>query len=207
MSFPKLIPMKTLLKKAALIFAGALLFGAARATIIKVTVQNFSFSPASFTANIGDTVKWVWVAGTHTTTSLTIPGGAASWNNPVTSTDTVFEYKITTAGTYNYWCAIHTTMMEGSFTVGPTGVNIVSKSSGVFAKLYPNPASHVLNIHLNNTPNNNSFIVTDVQGKVVLKTTLTNEDNAINISEWGKGIYFYMLKNSDEEMKGKFEVQ
>ncbi|HEX5151066.1 MAG TPA: T9SS type A sorting domain-containing protein [Parafilimonas sp.] len=83
-----------------------------------VTVQFPSFSPSSFTINIGDSVKWVWVSGTHTTTSLTIPAGAASWNKSITSTSTTFIYVPTKLGTYNYKCTPHELMgMVASFTV------------------------------------------------------------------------------------------
>jgi plastocyanin len=41
-----------------------------------VTVANFVFTPSSLTINLGDTMEWVFVSGTHTTTSTTIPAGA-----------------------------------------------------------------------------------------------------------------------------------
>jgi len=109
--------MKALFKKIVLILSGISFISFAHATVHTVHVMNFSFSPSSFSASVGDTVEWIWVGGGHTTTSLTIPGGAASWSHPVNNSNTTFEYKITTAGTYTYWCAIHQTMMEASFTV------------------------------------------------------------------------------------------
>ena len=83
-----------------------------------VTVQNFSFSPASISdVQLGDTIRWVWASGTHTTTSTTIPAGAAIWNSPITSTVTSFEYKVVVAGTFNYKCTPHASMgMVASFT-------------------------------------------------------------------------------------------
>lgn len=198
--------MKLLLKKAALISAGMLFISLANATKHVVTVQNFSFAPSSFSAVIGDTVEWDWVGGSHTTTSTSVPGGAATWSNPMNSGSTTFQYKITTAGTYNYWCAIHTTMMEASFTVAVTGLPTITSPKPI-AKIYPNPAKDVLNIHLNISPNTNVLIISDIQGKEVLRETLSSEDNAINISEWKKGIYFYSLKDGTELLEGKFEVE
>jgi plastocyanin len=83
-----------------------------------VNVQNFSFSPANISnVQLGDTIRWVWISGTHTTTSTTIPAGAAIWDNPITSTNTSFEYKVIVAGTFNYKCTPHSSMgMIGSFT-------------------------------------------------------------------------------------------
>ncbi|MBA3649172.1 MAG: T9SS type A sorting domain-containing protein [Chitinophagales bacterium] len=113
--------MKTIYKRilkisstVVLLFLFAL---ASKATIQIVTVQNFSFSPSSFTVNLGDTVKWVWVDGGHTTTSTSIPAGATSWDSQINSGNTTFKYVPSVVGTYNYHCAIHPTTMIGSFSV------------------------------------------------------------------------------------------
>ena len=83
-----------------------------------VNVSSYVFTPSSFTINIGDTIKWVWVGGTHTTTSLTIPAGAAAWDDPINSSKTSFIYVPAKTGTYNYKCTFHFAMgMKGSFTV------------------------------------------------------------------------------------------
>ena len=83
-----------------------------------VTVGNFFFNPSTFSINVGDTVRWVWVAGTHTTTSNPggIPAGAASWDAPITSGVNTFEYKVTVAGSYAYVCTPHAPGMAGTFT-------------------------------------------------------------------------------------------
>jgi plastocyanin len=89
-----------------------------QAKIITVNVMDFSFSPSSFTANVGDTVKWVWNSGIHTTTSTSVPTGAATWSNPMDASHTTFLYKITTAGSYAFQCNFHAIMgMTGTFTV------------------------------------------------------------------------------------------
>ena len=146
--------MKTLLKKAALLISGISFITLAEATVHTVNIMNFSFTPSSFTASVGDTVKWVWIGGSHTTTSTSVPSGAATWSNPMNSSSTTFEYVITTPGTYNYWCAIHTTMMEASFTVTPASVPSISNNTSTFAKVYPNPANGVINVQLNTSPDN-----------------------------------------------------
>ena len=198
--------MKKSFTKTFLLLAGLSIFSYAQATKHIVTVQNFSFSPSSFSATVGDTVEWQWVSGTHTTTSLTIPGGAASWNNNITSSSTKFDYVITTAGTYNYWCAIHTTSMEGSFNVTTTAVPYVESFTSL-ASVYPNPASKQINFHMNTCAPSNVLTVIDLQGRVVMKRTLVDVDNSIDVSEWTKGIYFYQLNAGTETMKGKLEVQ
>jgi plastocyanin len=106
------------------------------ATNHEVQASNFQFTPATVNALVGDTITWVWVNGTHTTTSLSVPAGAASWDKPMTRADSIFSYTLTVAGTYNYDCTIHAPTMAGtivvssvlpvvlsSFTITPTKVN------------------------------------------------------------------------------------
>jgi plastocyanin len=83
-----------------------------------VNVQNFSFSPSSFTINAGDTAQWVRINGIHITTSVTVPGGTATWDIDLNSNTTSFIYVPAVAGSYTYKCVPHETMnMTGSFTV------------------------------------------------------------------------------------------
>lgn len=84
-----------------------------------INVQNFSFSPSNINnVQIGDTIRWVWVSGNHTTTSTSVPAGAAEWDSPITSTVTSYEYRVTVAGSYSYVCTPHAGMgMTGTFTV------------------------------------------------------------------------------------------
>lgn len=87
-----------------------------------ITVNSNFFSPTSFNILLGDTVKWIWVSGQHTTTSTTIPAGANTWNQNINSGSTTFIYVPNKVGTYNYHCSIHTSMIA-SFTVGcPTPI-------------------------------------------------------------------------------------
>ncbi len=106
----------TLLLLFNLLSATILVTSSAYAVKHVVSVSNFQFSPPSTTASVGDTMRWVWVSGFHTTTSTIIPIGAAPWDSPITSSNQVFEYKLTVGGTYNYKCSIHASML-GSITV------------------------------------------------------------------------------------------
>ncbi len=92
----------------------------AHATLHTVTVSNFQFSPQTISnVVVGDIIEWVWGSGFHTTTSVTIPGGAASWDAPITSSATSFQYTVTVVGTYNYVCSVHPGM-TASFTATAT---------------------------------------------------------------------------------------
>src|SRR5438046_1885228 len=87
------------------------------ATTQVVNVADFSFTPSSFTINLGDTVTWSWVGGTHTTSSTTVPSGASTWSANINSSHKTFTYVPAVTGTYNYQCNIHPSLMMGSFTV------------------------------------------------------------------------------------------
>lgn len=105
-----------------------------------VLVGNYFFNPSSVTVSVGDTVRWQWSAGSHTTTSGVIPAGSASWDELITSSNSTYEYHVTVAGNYNYVCTPHAGMgMVASFTavaITPTlavsPVNqVVPASSGI----------------------------------------------------------------------------
>jgi len=78
-----------------------------------------SFSPNLDTAHVGDTIHFVWSNGSHTTTSVSVPTGAATWSTPLNSSSPSFNYVVTVAGTYNFHCNIH-------YTFGMTGTIIVN---------------------------------------------------------------------------------
>jgi len=91
----------------------------AMATKHTIKVQNYTFLPSALSGvNVGDTIHWLWVSGTHTTTSTTIPSGAATWDHPMTSSSQTYDYKVLVSGVYNYQCTPHAAMgMVASFTV------------------------------------------------------------------------------------------
>jgi plastocyanin len=72
-----------------------------------IMVSNYQFSPKRVNAVVGDVIKWVWVNGSHTTTSRDIPNNAPSWSTSMNSNSTQFKYRLRVAGTYNYICIPH----------------------------------------------------------------------------------------------------
>src|SRR5678815_5142228 len=84
------------------------------ATTITVRVSDFQFKPKTVNAKVGDTIRWLWQNGIHTTSSLTIPAGALAWNRPIDSAHKNFKYRLRVAGTYEYQCNIHFTIMKGT---------------------------------------------------------------------------------------------
>jgi plastocyanin len=84
-----------------------------------ISVVDFEFSPALITnVQVGDTIHWIWMEGSHTTTSTNIPEGADSWNESLNFINQSFEYIPQIEGTYDYVCLPHEGMgMVGSFIV------------------------------------------------------------------------------------------
>jgi len=93
----------------------------AHATINTVHVSNNKFVPGTFNAIVGDTVRWVWDEGVHTTTTSAsnIPAGADAWDAPMDASNTSFMYVIKVAGDYFYFSKVDGDM-SGTFTATGT---------------------------------------------------------------------------------------
>ena len=177
-----------------------LLFSTKSFSIVRTISQSgMSFIPTSLTVNVGDVIRWEWSDGNHTTTSKTIPAGAATWNIQLNASHPVFEYNVTMVGTYNYVCAFHESMgMVGSFTaVNATGVAENTLANEI--AIYPNPATTILNIP---SEINGEVTISDILGKNI-KTVrvndlfLSNSTFQLNVSDLEEGIYFISLTPSD----------
>src|SRR5213594_2448954 len=74
-----------------------------------VNVQNISFSPSTVSLTVGDSVRWVWISGMHSTTSGTCSGGTCTgngtWNSPIQSSGD-FAFTFNTPGTFHYFCRV-----------------------------------------------------------------------------------------------------
>ena len=190
----------------SLLFA-SLFLTTANSTTFTVTASGFTFTPSSIpNAKVGDTITWVFVSGIHTTTSVTIPSGAAIWDAPIAAATPTFSYVITKAGTYNYQCTFHALFgMTGTFTAMPAGIKQTSEAVTSFklSQNYPNPfnPSTVIKFSI---PKSNylTLKVYDLTGKEVM--TLVNAklpqgtfEYTFNASSLSSGIYFYKL-NTDE---------
>jgi plastocyanin len=91
-------------------------------TIHDVSITNFAFSPPTLSIPAGDSIRWTWAGGTHSTTSGACPGGVCTddgiWDSGIKSSGT-FIQNFTTAGNFPYHCNVHHAMMQGTITVTP----------------------------------------------------------------------------------------
>lgn len=79
--------------------------GVAPAAVVPVAVRSFEFSPAIVMINPGDSVRWEWEDGFHTTTS--VRSSREAWNALVDPNNRVFERVFNTPGTFWYFCLPH----------------------------------------------------------------------------------------------------
>ena len=168
-----------------------------------------SFAPSSgVTVSIGDTVKWVWVTGTHTTTSVTVPAGAATWSSNLNSGSTSFIYVPTVVGTYDYQCNFHASMgMTGTFSViNTTGVTPVAATPQLF-NVFPNPASGSVKLQFIQRDQPVSVIVTDMSGKTLIsKEYTTSSSVTVDVKNIPAGIYVVTAKQNGHEYKQQLQV-
>jgi plastocyanin/sugar lactone lactonase YvrE len=73
-----------------------------RADVIEVQVDDHVFEPRFVIINRGDTVRWVWVRGVHSTTSYD-----GSWDSGLIGPGSQFEYTFNGTGQFDYYCSIH----------------------------------------------------------------------------------------------------
>lgn len=178
------------MKKLYMLALACLLgIASANAVIHQVDVGNNTFTPASFSANIGDTVRWVLVAGTHTTTSSSVPSGAATWDQTLTSSGvTTFDYVITTAGQYAYVCSFHTGMSGGFSVSSSTGIESLAGETPFTA--YPNPFRDKLTI--THSAIDGIAIYNMLGAKISTEEVAATEtQTTLELSHLPSGVYFF----------------
>jgi plastocyanin len=80
----------------------SLCFDTAHAEESKVTIDNFTFSPAELKVKVGDTVTW----SNHDDIPHTVVS-AGKFRSKAMDTDGTFSFTFTTAGEYKYFCSLH----------------------------------------------------------------------------------------------------
>ena len=72
-----------------------------------VTIDNFSFSPASITVPAGTTLTWT----NHDDIPHTVVSDDQKFKSKALDTDDKFSFTFTEPGTYSYFCSIHPKMV------------------------------------------------------------------------------------------------
>lgn len=185
-----------------LFFAFFLSSQLAKATIWNVDVASFSFTPNSFPSVIvGDTVRWTESGGTHTTTSVSVPGGASTWSHNFTGIGDSFDYIVAVAGNYSYKCNFHGSM-TGTF-VASNPVSISENYANTLIKVYPNPTLGKLIID-NGKLKIEKVEVFNLLGEKVYQSTIEQFSNlTIDLSAQPDGVYFCSITKEDASIETK----
>jgi amicyanin len=84
----------------------------ARAAIIEVKIDNFSFNPKQVTVKAGDTVTWV----NHDDIPHTVTSKTLVFRSKALDSDDKFSFTFTALGSFDYFCSLHP-MMTGTIVV------------------------------------------------------------------------------------------
>lgn len=191
-----------------------LLAGSSMATThtIQVGVSGgLTFTPNSITTVVvGDVIHWVWVSGTHTTTSVSVPSGAATWTSSISSGTTTFDYTVTEPGTYSYQCNPHSGAgMTGSF-VASVSTPVIDKTSEAYTtfQFTSNPVNDQLGMKFSSSQSfKASMLVFDASGKEKLskKLEVLSGDNIFSfpVSNFPKGVYYLILMDGETSFISK----
>lgn len=79
-----------------------LLAAVAQAVIVPVSIVNNTFDPADVTIQPGDTVRWTWVNGFHSTRSDT-----GIWSSAESFPPFTFDFTFSSVGNFPYYCSQH----------------------------------------------------------------------------------------------------
>ncbi len=178
-----------------------------------ITVGSPQFNPSTLTqVHVGDTIKWVWKNGKHTTTSVSIPHGAVSWDHPIDNlslADNFFSYVVKIPGTYTFKCK-NDSKMTGYFqTVTTSGIE-ENKTPGFSFASFPNPAKDQITLRTQTALSEHGVItLVDGLGKTVLslpvQLTEGQNDTELNIAGLAPGIYHAIL-SIDNKPKGSIRI-
>lgn len=73
---------------------------------IKVTIDNFSFTPQEITVQAGTTVTWT----NQDDVPHTVVSNDSKFKSKALDTDDKFSFTFKEAGTYDYYCSVHPKM-------------------------------------------------------------------------------------------------
>lgn len=95
-------PGKLGLRLAVALVMSSWQLGTARAAETKVSIDNFTFSPAAIIVKVGDTVTW-----TNRDDIPHVIVSAGKFRSKALDTDNSFSFTFTATGDYPYFCSLH----------------------------------------------------------------------------------------------------
>lgn len=181
------------MKQLIIFFSFLMMIFSSKAIVHDISVNSNSFSPNSITnVQVGDVIRWTLDGGSHTTTSVSVPAGASTWDYTFSGIGDTFDYTVTVAGSYSYKCNFHGGM-TGTFTALVLGVEN-NKDVALFS-VFPSLFNNFINV---THPFKTSIVLIDVYGKLVYFSEVSQtEQTIISSSELDKGLYILVMKTSN----------
>ncbi|MBA3913685.1 MAG: cupredoxin family copper-binding protein [Acidobacteriales bacterium] len=84
----------------------------------EITIDNFSFAPATYTGKVGTPITWI----NHDDIPHTVVSDDGTFKSKALDTDDKFTFTPAKAGTYSYFCSLHP-KMTAKVIVEPEGGN------------------------------------------------------------------------------------
>lgn len=85
-------------------------------------------------------------------------------------------------------------LFDALHACGPAGINGAGNETGL--QLFPNPAKDEIQIETALNYVGSDYVITDVQGRIVMKGTLKEKLIRINLQQLKAGTYFFRINNS-----------
>ena len=169
-----------------------------------VEVGDYEFTPSVFTISMGDTIKWVWKDGVHTTTSTAIPAGAASWMEALDQNSTEFIYIAGATGSYDYQSDYGIAMnMTGHFTVTePLGIPTPKER---IVRLRSSRVDEYLTVEMPELRDYLVPTVRDLTGRAIKYfEPITAETTSLYVGDLKNGIYLLELASRQRIISYRF---
>lgn len=175
-----------------------------------ISQNGFAFSPIGLSCNVGDVIRWEWSSGSHTTSSASIPQGAAPWDSDLDDGTPFFEYNIEIAGTYTYFCALHVNSnMVGAFQASAPATIKTYVNTNRDMTVGMEMGSKTLHIRLDGGESVNGAIkIYDITGKVAATVFEGNFGSEEKLYQYdgnalGRGLYFVRFENGSKVITRK----
>lgn len=180
------------------------------------TVNNagFTFTPASITIDLGDTVNFV-IQNAHSVIEVSQANWDANDNTPLSGGfqtgfggGVVLPAKLE-VGIHYYVCGPHASLgMKGIIIVQNT-TGIVEIQPQINFSVYPNPSNGNVQFVMEDAlfAGNFSVEVYNVQGKRIYQAAITNSKFNIDLSNQAKGICYVRFYNEEMILTKKIVLQ
>ncbi len=173
------------------------------------------YSPKNAVANVGDTVKFIWVTGDHPTRS---DDNVMMPLFPMNFSNTTKTFVFTSPGLIPYYCTAHGAAggvgMSGTITVNAITTSLANKTLANTLTVYPNPASEKINVNFSVRKDNQvSVKLIDVLGNevaTIFNDRLNAGDYKQNLSiptRVTKGLYFVKVSVGPDVAMRRISIQ